>query len=250
MSSLILTLEPFEKYTKSMKKVKFLKSILFERAFLWLSKSTCLLAVILVLSLFFTVYGCAPAISPVVKKSLNQGLSFQIVKKNPDLYEGGRILWGGKIVSIKYRENGTLIEVIQIPLDMFDNPVDEISLSKGRFLILSEWFLDSEVYKKGKELTVAGIIKGKRVKKIGECRYAFPVIEPIEIKLWEPVTGYPSYYYDPFFYDPFFYDPFIYDPYFSPFPKRHRRHKRYPSDWHSSHGDCNFSHPPDYDDNC
>lgn len=245
----MLTLESFEKYTKSMKKVKFLNSLFLKRAFFQLSHNSYILLSVVSLSLFLTVYGCAPAISPGVKKSINQGLSFQRVKKNPDLYKGARVLWGGKIVSTNYREDGTLIEMIQIPLDMFDKPVGTISLSKGRFLILSEWFLDSEVYKKGKELTVAGIIKGAEVKKIGEFKYAFPVIEPIEIKLWEPVTGQPSYYNDPFFYDPFFYDPYF-DSYFSPFPKRHRRYKRYPSDWHPSHGDCNFRHPPDYDDNC
>ena len=245
----MLTLEPFEKYTKFMKKVKILKSIFFERVFLRLLKNAYLLTVISVISLFFTVHGCTPAISPGIKKSLNQGLSFQTVKRNSGRYKGARVLWGGKIVSTNYREKGTLIEMIQIPLDMFDNPVDSISSSKGRFLISSEWFLDSEVYKKGKELTVAGIIKGVEVKKIGEFKYAFPVIEPIEIKLWEAAKNQPAYYNDPFIYDPFFYDPYF-DPYFLPFPKRHRRYKKYPSDWHSPHDDCNFSHPPDYDDNC
>ena len=245
----MLTLESFEKYTKYMEKTKNLKLNIFKKILLPLSKNYCLKGWILVFSLFLITQGCAPAISPSVKKDTNLGLNFNRVIKNPDLFKGEKILWGGKIVSIKYRKDGTLIEVIQIPLDMFDNPAEEISLSKGRFLILSEWFLDSEVYKKGKEITVAGIIKGARVKKIGEFRYAFPLIEPIEIKLWEPATEHPSYYNDPFFFDPFFYDPYF-DPYFSPFPKRHRRHKRYPSGWHSPHDDCNFWHPPDYDDNC
>ncbi len=232
-----------------MKKGKFLKSLLLKRAFLQLSQTSYILVSVVSLSLFLTIYGCATAISPGVKKSINQGLSFQIVKKNPDQYKGARVLWGGKVVSTNYRENGTLIEVIQIPLDMFDNPVDEISLSKGRFLILSEWFLDSEVYKKGKELTVAGIIKGAEVKKIGEFKYAFPVIEPIEIKLWESTTEQPAYYDDPFFYDPFFYDPYF-DPYYPPYSNWNLRHKRHPSDRHPPHGNCNFWHPPDYDDHC
>lgn len=246
----MLTLESFEKYTKHMEKTKKLKLNISKKVLLSLSKNYCLSGWIFIFSLFLIIQGCAPAISPSVKKDTNLGLNFKRVIKNPDLFKGEKILWGGKIVSTKYQKKGTLIEVIQIPLDYFDKPTYNTSSSKGRFLIQSPWFLDSEVYKKGKDLTVAGIIKGTRIKKIGEFQYPYPLIEPLEIKLWEPLPEYPSYYYDPFFYDPYFYDPFTYDPYFSPFPKRHRRHKRYPSDWHSSHGDCNFWHPPDYDDNC
>ncbi|MBI5343820.1 MAG: Slp family lipoprotein, partial [Deltaproteobacteria bacterium] len=58
--------------------------------------------------------------------------------------------------------------------------------STGRFIIEAQRFLDTAVYKEGKRITVAGIVKETRVKKIGKMDYSYPVIRPLEIKLSEP----------------------------------------------------------------
>jgi outer membrane lipoprotein len=74
------------------------------------------------------------------------------------------------------------------------------------------------VYKKGREVTLAGEFVEARKGKIDEMEYVYPVFEIREIYLWEERTGYypPNYYYP--YYDPFFYGPpFMYGPWGWPY---------------------------------
>ncbi|MFQ5901418.1 MAG: Slp family lipoprotein [Thermodesulfobacteriota bacterium] len=209
-----------------------------------MEKNKYIIVSFLLLTLFLLIQGCVGAISRDVRRGINREITFKKVLSDPDAFVERKVLWGGKIISTENLKEGSLIEVIQVSLDFTDRP-GEISSSRGRFLIQTPQFLDKEVYIKGKGLTVAGIVKGRKVKPIGELEYPYPVIEPLEIKLWEPVleSKYPDY--SPFYYDPFYYDPFFYDPFFS-YP---RRYSIYPA-WHPPHDDCLYWHPPAYDINC
>jgi outer membrane lipoprotein len=56
--------------------------------------------------------------------------------------------------------------------------------SEGRFIVQSKQLLDPAIYEKDVLLTVVGTLNGSKVLPIGGFKYAYPLVESIEIKLW------------------------------------------------------------------
>jgi outer membrane lipoprotein len=150
--------------------------------------------------------GCA-VMSKELRREVEKDLPFTEVFKDPDLHKGKVVIWGGVIVDGKNTRDGTLLEVLEKPLDMVGEPRD-VDQSGGRFLAVYDGFLDVAIYAKGREVTVGGFIRGKRVMPLGEIQYTYPVITVKEIHLWPeaskervapyPYWGYPWWWYDPF----------------------------------------------------
>ncbi len=138
-----------------------------------------MLAVIL---FFFT--GCAPVISKGLRDQAANGPTFSEVLRDPDAYPGRVVIWGGVIIQSENLKEGTLIRVLQKPTDYTGEPWNT-DRSGGRFLALYKGFLDVEVFSKGRELTVAGTIMGKRALPLGEISYTYPLVEVKEIHLWQ-----------------------------------------------------------------
>lgn len=126
---------------------------------------------------------CAPVISKELREQVSKDLSFKEVLQDPEAYKGTLVLWGGKIIRSENQKQGTLLEVLQKPTDREGRPKD-VDQSEGRFLALHEGFLDVAIYSEGREVTLAGEIKGKRVLPLGEIQYTYPVILTKEIYLW------------------------------------------------------------------
>jgi outer membrane lipoprotein len=170
--------------------------------------------------------GCS-VISPEVRRDVTRDITVMAVQSNPDMYRGRKVIWGGSIISLKNLKEFTVIQVLQHPLDVRDR-VRTRKESSGRFLVVVSGYRDSEIYKKEKEIIVAATLDGVRVEKINEMEYAYPVLKPIEMKLFEPFDesdydrSYPlhhsPYSYDPYSYDPYYSDPYLCDP----------RHPNYP----------------------
>ena len=156
------------------------------------------LGVAATLLLLFTA--CAPAISKGMKDQVDKNLRFREVFSNPDAFRGRVVMWGGVIIEAKNQKEGTLLEILQKPLDWIGQPEDGDE-SEGRFLALYEGFLDTALYAKGREITAAGEIRGKRVQPMGEVEYSYPLMSAREIHLWPervkerivpaPYWGYP-----------------------------------------------------------
>jgi outer membrane lipoprotein len=169
---------------------------------------------------FFILFlaGCS-VISKDIRRNVNRAITIPLVQANPEAYIGKKVIWGGIIISSKNLKKTTRIEVLQTPLNIRDR-VKSRTQSSGRFLIEARGYLDVEIYKQYKEITVAGIIKGTRLQEIGEADYIYPLLEPFQIRIFNPLekTPYeplpPWVHYHPFYYDPFYYEPFYpYDPY-------------------------------------
>ncbi|MDP2689593.1 MAG: Slp family lipoprotein [Deltaproteobacteria bacterium] len=184
--------------------------------------------------------GCGSVISKGALQSISREVTVDKVQKEPDRYAGAKVLWGGVILGTKNLEQTTEIEVLETELDYNDLPEFTDAASKGRFIIEADRYLDSNIYKEGKGITVAGKVEGVARRKIGLMEYPYPVVRPMEMKLSEelpqdyyggyPYGGYP--YYDPF-YSPFGPSSPYYP--FSPFgptypfgPYPYRRHPFYP----------------------
>jgi len=163
----------------------------------------------IVLSLFLFVSGCAPVISKELRTKVAREITLRELLQDPDLHKGKLVLWGGVIIGAKNVKQGTLIEVLQKPADRRGRPRD-IDQSDGRFMALYEGYLDPAIYSQGREVTVAGEVKGKKVVPLGEIEYAYPLISIKELYLWPPKIKERFYPY------PYWHYPWWYDPYWGP----------------------------------
>ena len=128
--------------------------------------------------------GCAPIIPQELKRSIRENITIHEVVKNPDAYKGKMVLWGGEILRTVNKKEGTMIEVLQLPLDRSDRPKD-VDASEGRFLVLHPDYLDVAIYRPGREITVVGKIQGIRKLPLGEIEYEYPLLKAEKIHLWK-----------------------------------------------------------------
>jgi outer membrane lipoprotein len=132
--------------------------------------------------IFFS--GCVHAISRDVLKEADKEITFAALVKEPAAYQGKVVLLGGVIVKTVNKKEGTLLEVYQTKLDSEGRPTDT-DRSGGRFLALYQGFLDSEIYKQGRQVAIAGTVQGEKVQPLGEIEYRYPYLLIKEIHLWE-----------------------------------------------------------------
>jgi len=155
---------------------------------------------ILLTLIYILLSGCAPVTSKGLRDEAARNLTFLEVSINPEAYKGEVVIWGGQIVRVRNQEKGTgVIEVLQKPLDLQEAP-RETDPAGGRFLILVKEALDPHVYRRGREITVAGEILGEKTGLLGKMEYRYPLILSKQIYLWpmppqyyEPPPYYPSY---------------------------------------------------------
>jgi len=144
-------------------------------------------------------------------KGVDREIIINAVQANPEAYTGRKVVWGGMIIATENQETVSEIEVMETELAYGDTPENESS--RGRFVVRSPGFLDAGIYKPGRLITVVGTIKGSATKKIGKMDYTYPVLEPIEMRLFDasPRT------YDPYWpndrYWPYYGPHYPYDPY-------------------------------------
>jgi outer membrane lipoprotein len=130
------------------------------------------------------ISGCAHVVSRDIRDKAAAELTFAEILRNPDAYRERTVILGGVIVSSINKEEGTYIEVVQKPLDYWGRPLDT-DISHGRFIILYEGYLDTAIYSRGREVTVAGEVAGKMARQLGEIQYPYPLIKSREIHLFE-----------------------------------------------------------------
>lgn len=143
---------------------------------------------LIILSLFFWMTGCAHVISSQMREAARRDLPFSAVRSNPESYQGQTVIWGGQILDTLNEEGLTLIKVLQIPLDYTDMPEDEEE-SQGRFIARIDGYADPEIYRKGRMLTLAGTITGKKIEPLGNMDYVYPLVDIKEIHLWKQYYG-------------------------------------------------------------
>ena len=124
-------------------------------------------------------------------------MPFELLLEQGKAHQGADVVFGGYILETLNEPDGSLLMVLQAPLG-FRNEPKARDLSKGRFLVKSEQFLDPEVYREDRKLTVWGRVVGVRPQALGNRVYEYPVIEAGEIRLW-PKRVLERWPYDPFY---------------------------------------------------
>ena len=137
------------------------------------------------LCIFFImlVIGCATGISQQSRSKVTYAGTFSDLQKTPDAYKGEVIMLGGKILETNVSSTLSKLTVLQLSLGNNGQPVN-LDQSRGRFIVQSKQFLDPAIYQKGILLTLVGKLKGSKIRAIGSFDYVYPLVEPIEIKLW------------------------------------------------------------------
>lgn len=167
---------------------------------------------------------CAPVLSRELMREGTRDVPMDQLREAPDNYKGRLFILGGIIVNSKFAETGTQIEALYVPVDS-SGDLEEGEHPGGRFLAISpksKGLLDPVVYKKGREITLAGEFLETRKGKIDDMEYDYPVFEIKQIYLWQE----PRYYYAPYYYYPYYNYPFLYDPWGRPYPSPY-----WPSPW-------------------
>lgn len=166
------------------------------------------------------LWGCTPepVISPSLQRDLDPSVTFTQLKQAPDQYVGRLILLGGEVLSARRLEEGTRVEILQLPLGDDQEPRLDRTKSEGRFLAFKKEFLDPAALPASTRVTIAGEVTGSQTLPLDEIEYTYPTLSIKELKVWpaEESPRYPYYYYGPYYY-PYAY-PAPYGPFWRPYP--------------------------------
>jgi len=114
---------------------------------------------------------------------------------------GVPVRWGGTIASITNKPDVTIIEIVSRPLLRSGRPRHNDS-TDGRFLAEVSGFVDPEIVKQGRDISVIGTVNRMQNGKVGEADYEYPVISVFKYQFWKEITepsrpyGYPPYMMD------------------------------------------------------
>ena len=153
--------------------------------------------------------GCASKPASSVSLAVVDDVSLTQARADVDAYLGSTVRWGGVVTEVENKADRTWIILVGRALKDDAKPIAD-GHSDGRFIASFNGFIDPEVYKAGRPLTVVGEIEGGTVRAIGEYDYHFPVVTVRDSHLWaEPVktrlyyTSPPYWYYDMHYYHPY-----------------------------------------------
>jgi outer membrane lipoprotein len=143
-------------------------------------------------------------VSKQIKSESEQTAPFKAILDNADVYLGKTLVLGGYVLETEKANSGTVLTILQAPLGIGDKPKSK-DHSEGRFIVYHNEFLDPEVYRSGREITVAGRVIGHTEVADKKCPVKCLKLESREIHLWSEQRyyyyPYPDYYYWPY---PFF----------------------------------------------
>ena len=158
----------------------------------------------LITLLFLT--GCASNLPVELTTPIEGSPQVSEVLQNFDAHKGELVRWGGSIASVENKEDETWVEIVSRELNRSGRPKSS-DQTDGRFLAKVSQFLDPEIYKKGRLVTIYGELAESQDGKIGERSYTFPVVNSKKAYMWAEYRDLPQHpvhrrYYDPFW-DPY-----------------------------------------------
>ena len=170
--------------------------------------------------IIFLPISCS-VISKRVRTESMRPVSFKSLDQEPDRYIGKMVTLGGYILETKNLADESIMMILHAPLGFREEPKSK-DQSGGRFIVSQKGFLDPEVYKKDRKITVAGKIAGSVLEKIDSYSHSFLKIKSHEIYLWPEYKQLDRSLY--------------YDPWCDHYPFYWSRH--YPYYWSRHHSDC------------
>ncbi|MGC4098176.1 MAG: Slp family lipoprotein [Nitrospira sp.] len=81
-------------------------------------------------------------------------------------------------------EEGTRIEILQLPLASSSQPTMDLRQSQGRFVALQKQFLDPATIPPGTFITVTGEMAGSITLPLDETEYTYPLVRINNLRVW------------------------------------------------------------------
>jgi|SRR5690554_5446290 len=177
----------------------------------WINRAAVVIAAL-------TLTACSAVPDKLKVANEDQLVGYEAAFENPNVAVGQTARWGGVIAEVKNSDEGTIIEVVNFPLNSWGRPVPS-DQSSGRFRAKLSSFVDPMVYTQGSEVTFTGIIGASEKGSIGEYSYLFPVLQVSAQYLWPKRTdkkqveiNYDALWYRHYYYSRPFYPGRIYYP--------------------------------------
>jgi outer membrane lipoprotein len=120
---------------------------------------------------------------------IDTSLTFGELKASPASHAGKVVLVGGEVLKAKRLPEGTLIEVLQLPMERGE-PVTEDDQSQGRFLALQKEFLDPATLADRPHVTIVGEVTGAKTQRLDESDYTYPLLDIKHMKVWQDPSPY------------------------------------------------------------
>ncbi len=142
---------------------------------------------ILVAILFLLGSGCAlgPDVVPeMLQSQVDPSVTFPQMLQNPENYQGTVVILGGEVLSAKRLEEGTRLELLQLPLDGSNEPVYDRTTSQGRFLAVESSFLDPATLPSNTRVTLVGEVTGMKEANLDEMVYRYPTLTIKHLHVW------------------------------------------------------------------
>ncbi|MBI5855614.1 MAG: Slp family lipoprotein [Nitrospirae bacterium] len=152
--------------------------------------------------------GCAlsePAFPPALQQQVEPALTFAQIKDAPDSSRGKTVMLGGEVLDAKRLKEGTRLEVLQLPLERWGEPIRDLTASEGRFYAIQKEFLDPATIPAHTRVTLIGDITGATAGKLDEMEYSYPTVDIKSLKMWpkaEPAAPVFRPYYGPYWWGP------------------------------------------------
>jgi outer membrane lipoprotein len=124
-------------------------------------------------AVFIVLAACSPVLTREVMKQGMRDVSFNQLRQEPDVYKGKLFILGGIIAETRFSEKGSQIEALSVPVDSLGY-LQGSDHTQGRFLAVypkSKGLLDPMVFKRGREITLAGEFVETRKGKIDDMEY-------------------------------------------------------------------------------
>jgi outer membrane lipoprotein len=143
----------------------------------------------------FAVFVAACSSQRVVPESLeplvDRGVTFPELLSAPESFQGRVVVLGGEVLKAKRLKNGTLIELLQLPLDKNERPSFDRQRSQGRFFAIQQEFLDPATLVEGTKLTIVGEVSGSKTEHLDDVEYRYPMVIVNHLHSWaEPSQDY------------------------------------------------------------
>lgn len=176
------------------------------------------------LIVFSILLSACSSLPPAIEDAPLYDLSYKEASQNTAKFREAAIRWGGVIVEVDNEQNFSLMQVLYYPLNSYGRPMLD-QPSEGRFVVKTSEFLESTIYTKNSEITVAGQLKGDIERTIGKKVMHLPLVSSSVMHIWpDYYNGYNgpyNYYYGGFGVGPYYpygFYPYYWGGFYRPFP--------------------------------
>ncbi len=129
------------------------------------------------------VAGCAPSFPKELLDKVEKDVSYRAFQDEPEKYDGKFLMFGGTIVEAINQLDGARIVVLQRPLGSGGQPA-WTGESGGRFMIITQAFIDIGAFHRGRSITVIGEVDGSKVTQLSGTEYWYPLLVARSLHLW------------------------------------------------------------------